>query len=161
MAVAEVRSWVLDQQPPAEFSLRLIHMPAEDLEALSGVGERHQVVEVDPADRTPRQVLGNQHRLDTLDQCLEAAEVNAVEVLGAAQRQSHAMKANRVIAAQLEESVEGNGLGHIIFGMHLEKAEFGSRRRNLGDMGRAQADARAAVRDHGHKHVPRRLLSLF
>jgi hypothetical protein len=52
-------------------------------------------------------VFGNQHRLDALDQRLEAAEMDAIELLGAAQGQSDAMKADRVIGAQLEQPVQG------------------------------------------------------
>src|SRR4029077_9542198 len=77
IAVTEVGGRVLDQQPPAERFLRLLDVPAEEVEARFGVGERQQVVEIGSADRAPRQMLGHQHRLDPLDQLLEAAEMTA------------------------------------------------------------------------------------
>ena len=122
--VAEVGRGVLDQQPPAERLLRLLDVPAEDVEARLGVGERQQVVEIGSADRAPRQVLGDEHRLDPLDQRLEAAEMTAVELLGAAQGQGDAVKAHRVVAPQLEQPVQRRRLGHVVLGMHLEEAEL-------------------------------------
>jgi hypothetical protein len=62
--------------------------------------------------------------IDALDQRLEPAKMNAIEFVGAAQRQSDAMKAHRVIGAQIEELVQRHSLGHVILGMHLEKAKL-------------------------------------
>src|SRR6516165_66606 len=78
--IAEVDGRVLNQQPPAEPLLRLLDVMAKDIEALLGVGQRQQVVEVGPADRAPRQVLGDEHGLDPLYQRLEAVEMTMVEV---------------------------------------------------------------------------------
>ena len=86
MPEAQVRGWILDEKPAAEHFLRLDNVPAEEIEALLGVGQRQQVVEINSADRAPRQVLGDEHRLDTLDQRLEAGEMAPVERLGAAER---------------------------------------------------------------------------
>lgn len=55
MAVTEVSRWVLDQQPPAERLLRLLAVIAKDIEALFGVGQRQQVVEIGSTDRAPPQ----------------------------------------------------------------------------------------------------------
>src|SRR6516164_4288206 len=57
LQVAKVSRWVLDQQPPAERLLRLLDVIAKDIEALLGVGQRQQVVEIGSADRAPRQML--------------------------------------------------------------------------------------------------------
>jgi ABC-type uncharacterized transport system ATPase component len=67
MAKAEVGGRVLDQQRPAERLLRLLDVIAKDIEALFGVGQRQQVVEIGPADRAPRQMLRDEHRLDPFD----------------------------------------------------------------------------------------------
>ncbi len=147
MPIAEIGRRVLDQQPPAERRLRLLDVPAEEVEARLGVRERQQVVEVGSADRAPRQVLGDEHRLDPFDQRLEAAEMTAVERLGAPQGQSDAMKAHRIVAPQLEEPVQRRCLGHVVLGMHLEEGEFGPGGRDLRHMRRAQAYANAAPRD--------------
>src|SRR5271169_1785615 len=54
----------LDQQSSAERPLCLIDVIAKETKALLGVGQRQQVVEISSADRAPRKVLGNEHRLD-------------------------------------------------------------------------------------------------
>src|ERR1700730_15356507 len=102
MAKPQVGRRVLDQQPSPERLLRLADVPAEDVEALLGVGQRQQVVQVSPADRAPSQVLGNQHRLDPLYQYPQAAEMDAVELLGAPQGEGNSMDAQRIIGAQCE-----------------------------------------------------------
>src|SRR4029077_1134108 len=61
--VAEIGGRVLDQQPPAEPLLRLLDVPAEEVEARLGIGKRQQVVEIGAVDCAPRQVLGYEHRL--------------------------------------------------------------------------------------------------
>jgi hypothetical protein len=86
LPVAEVSRWVLDQQPPAKRLLRLLDVIAKDIEARLGVGQRQQVVEIGSADRAPCQVLGDEHRLDPIDQRLEAVEMTAIQLLGASQR---------------------------------------------------------------------------
>jgi hypothetical protein len=91
MPIAEIGRRVLDQQPPAERLLRLLDMPAEEVGVCLGVGERQQLVEVGCADRAPRQVLRDEHRLDPVDQRLEAPEMTMVERLGAPQGQGDAV----------------------------------------------------------------------
>jgi hypothetical protein len=91
--------------------------------------------------------------------------MNAIDLLGTAHGESDAVKAHRVIAAHIEELVQGHGLGHVILGMHLDEPEFGSGRGDLRHMRRAQADTRAAVRGwslRGHDRDPaRRRVSSF
>ena len=60
----------------------------------------------DAADCTPRQVFGDEQRLDPLDQRLEAAEMMAVELFGAVQRQGDAVSAHRVVTPQLEQPIQ-------------------------------------------------------
>src|SRR6516225_8836298 len=146
MAVAQVRGRVFDQQPPPKRLLSLLDMAAEEIEALLGIGKRQQVVQISPGNRAPRQVLGDQHRLDALDQRLEAAEMTAIELRGAAQGQSDAVKADWVVTPEIEKAVQGHLLGHVILGMHLEEAKLGPDRRDLRYMRRAQANTRAAAR---------------
>ena len=122
MAKPQVGGRVLDQQPPPERLLRLANVPAEDIQALLGVGKRQQVVQVIPADRTPGQVLRDQHRLYPLDQIFEAAEMNPIELLGAPQGERNPVNAHRVVAAQFEQSVQRRRFRHVILGMHLEEA---------------------------------------
>src|ERR1700751_1028725 len=146
MAVAQVRGRVFDQQPAPERLLSLLDMAAEEVEAFLGIGERQQVVQESPGNRAPGQVLGNQHRLDALDQRLKAAEMNAIEVLGGAQGQSDAVKADWVVAPQLEKVIQRHRLGHVILGMHFEEGELGPDSRDLRYMRRAQPNTRAAAR---------------
>ena len=71
MAIAQVGGRVLDQQPPPEHLLCLLDMTAEEIEALFGIGQRQQIVQVSTADRAPRQMLRDQRRLNPFDQHLE------------------------------------------------------------------------------------------
>src|SRR5271163_3115904 len=73
--------------------------------------------------------------------------MTAVELLGAPQGKSDAVKAHRVVPPQLEEPVQRRRFGHIVFGMHLEEAESGPSGRDLRYVRRAQADAYTAARD--------------
>ena len=125
--------------------LRLADVAAEYFEALLGVGKRQQVVQVGPADRAPSQVLGDQHRLYPLDQRSQAAEMNAVELLGAPQRERNRMDAHRVVGAQFEQSVQRRRLSHVALGVHLDEAQVGPRGRDFPHMRKAQADPRIAV----------------
>src|SRR6266446_1606085 len=159
MAVAEIGGRVLDQQPPAERLLRLLDVPAEELEARFGIGQRQQVVEIGSGDRAPRQMLGDEHRLDPLDQRLEAAKMPAIELLGASQGQGDAVKAHRVVTPQLKEPIQRGRVGHVVLGMDLEKADWGPGGRDLRHVRRAQAYTHAAVRDWstlGHDRGPAR-----
>ena len=71
------------------------------------------------------------------------------------------MKADRVIATQLEEPVQRRSLSHVVLSMHLEEAEFGPGGGDLCQVRRPQADTRAPVRDRstlGHCRDPARCL---
>src|ERR1700758_348098 len=103
MVIAQVGGWVLDQQAPTERLLRFLDVAPEETEALLGIGEWQQVVQVSSANRAPRQVLRDEHRLDAADQRLEPAEMAAVELLGAAQGQGDPVKAHLVVTPQLEK----------------------------------------------------------
>jgi hypothetical protein len=72
--------------------------------------------------------------------------MTAIELLGAAQGQSDAVKADWVVTPEIEKAVQGHLLGHVILGMHLEEAKLGPDRRDLRYMRRAQANTRAAAR---------------
>src|SRR5712691_3712339 len=159
MAIAQVRGWVLDQQAPTERLLRLLDMAAEEAETLLGIGEWQQVVQVSAANRAPRQMLGDEHRLDAVDQRLEPNEMTAVELLGAAQGQGDPVKAHFIVTPQLEKPVHRHCLRHVILGMHFEEAEFWPRRRDLSRVLRTEADSRTRDRPiFGHNRDSARRL---
>jgi hypothetical protein len=159
MPVTEISRGILDQKPPAEPFLGLLDVTAKDVEALLRIGERQQIVEIGSTDGAPREVLGDQHRLDQVDQLLEAREMTMVEFLVASQGHGDAVKAHRIAASQLEEPVQSLCLGHIVLGMHLEEAYIGPGGRDLRHMRQAQADPHAAASgrsmlDHDRGLVP-------
>jgi hypothetical protein len=131
MPVTEISRGILDQQPPAEPLLSLLDVTAKDVEALFRVGQRQQIVEIGSPDGTPRKVLRDEHRLHPVDQLPEAREMTVVQFLAAPQRQGDAVKAHRVVAPQLEESVQSRCLDHVVLGMHLEEADLGPGGRDL------------------------------
>ena len=54
-----------------------------------------------------------------------------IELLVASQGQSNPMDADGIIAPQLKKAFQFGGLGHVVLGMHLEKAEFGASGRDF------------------------------
>jgi hypothetical protein len=132
---ADVARRVLDQQPAPERRLCLVDVAAEQVEARIGVGHRQEVVEVGPADRAPGEVLRDEHGLNEVDQRPEPREVVAVESVGAAEGQGDPVQADRIVAAQIEQVVEGRrgavpdrGGRHVVLGMDLKEADLGGAR---------------------------------
>jgi hypothetical protein len=91
---------VLDQDAPAEPFLDAGNAFHDVAEGLGREGQRQQVVGVAPAERGPRQVLGDEARLESPGERIEAREVGLVEGIGRAQRQAHAVQAQGIAAAK-------------------------------------------------------------
>src|SRR5262249_25455519 len=92
MAEAQIRCRFLDKNPALQIVLRLIDMPADGRKRLFGQRQGQQVSEVDPTGDAPREVLGDQCRLDPLHYPKNAVKMARVEPLAAAQRQPYTMK---------------------------------------------------------------------
>src|SRR5260221_2014241 len=143
MAKLEIARRVLDEEPTPEECLRLVDVAAEKLKARFRIEKRQEVIEIRSSDRAPCEVLGDEERLNALDEFLQPDEMIAIELLGAAERQRDAMDADGVVAPQLQEAVARRGLGHVVLGVDLEEADGGPGGRDRCRVWRAQADADA------------------
>src|SRR5438309_8038059 len=100
MPEAEIARGVLDQDLTAERDLCLVDVPAQEIEALVGVRQWQEVVEVRAARDAPREVLRHQHGLDASDQRREPSEMARVRTIGTAEREAHAVKRNWMAAPE-------------------------------------------------------------
>src|SRR5262249_46347109 len=71
----------------------------------------------------------------------EPLEVARIEVVGAAQRESHPVQRDRIVGADPLERADGGPAAHVVLRMHLEPAHTRARRQDLAAVWGAQADA--------------------
>src|SRR5207237_2079655 len=88
----------------------------------------------------PGQVLGDERRLQTLDQPRQPLEVRGVQPLRAAERESHPVDRERIVRAQVLEGPDGGPAPHVILGVHLEPADGGQALEDLRHAGRSQTN---------------------
>ena len=106
------------------------------------------MVEIGAARHAPRQVLGDERRLEALHQSCQPLEMRGVEPLGAAERQSHPMDRHRVVGAQPLERAPRRAAAHVVLGVDFQPGDRGAALEDLRHVGGAQTDA-AAGRMHG------------
>src|SRR5260370_41782788 len=71
----------------------------------------------------PGQMLGNQRRLVAFNERTKAFEMGSIERLWTANRHTHSVQRNRMVATDTFERMMRRTAGaHVIFGMNLEKA---------------------------------------
>ena len=162
VAEAEVAGRVLDQDRPAESLLNLLDPAARRLEPRFVVRQRQQMVEVCAAADAPREMLGDERRLDPFDQAFHAHEMPAVQRVGASEREPDSVERHRVVVPQALEPGHGRPAAQVVLGVDLEERDGRPGRHDLGDVGRPQPDSdrsgcvrRAFVaRDHGTRRSP-------
>ncbi len=107
-------------------------------------------------------MFGDQAGFDPVDDMSQTPKMGGVEPVGTAQRQTHAVQRDRVVAANRVEIAWHRAAAHVVFGMHLEPRDIGTR---LGDrlmVPKAQPDAgfrrdsawRLLRYDHRNTHTP-------
>ena len=94
----EITRRVLDQDVVAKRLLNLVDMRRDHGQALIRVGQREQMVEVCASGRAPREVLGDEARLDPVDQGLEPLQVPPVDLACAAEREADTVEGNGIVA---------------------------------------------------------------
>src|SRR6266851_3465641 len=120
MPEAEIARRILDQDLPTKRELDLVDMPADYLETLFRVRQREKMVEVHAARDAPREVLRHEHGLDALDQRREPVQMAPVRAIGAAERETHAVKRNGIAGPELVKGPERRPPSEIVLGMDLE-----------------------------------------
>jgi hypothetical protein len=83
VAEAQVARGILDQDRSPERGLRLVDVANHQGQALRGVRDRQQVVQVDAAGHAPGQMLGNQARREVVHQNAQALQMTRGRALGA------------------------------------------------------------------------------
>src|SRR5712692_7271081 len=140
MPELQVGGRVLDQNAPLQAGLELLDVPADDRERFFGHRQGKQVGEIGPADDAPRQMLGNESRLEPLDRAPQALQVRRIEPLRAAERQADAVQRKRIVPADRLEVAQRRSAAHVVLGVNLEPRHRGTR---VGDrlvMRKAQPD---------------------
>src|SRR5712692_4755128 len=141
MPEAKIARRILDQDLTAERDLCLVDVPAKELEALVGVRQRQEVVEVHAARDAPREVLRHQHGLDASDQRRDPVQMARVKTIGAAEREAHAVKRDWIAGPELVEASERRPPSEIVLGMDLEPRGGRASVDDFVDMWRTQSDA--------------------
>ena len=93
-------------------------------------------------------MLGDERRLEALDQPCQPLEMRGVEPLGAAEREPDAVDRQRIVGAQPLQAPHGRSAAHVVLGVDFQPGDARAGRHDFGDMGGAQADT-AAGRMHG------------
>jgi len=99
-------------------------------------------------------MLRDQDRIDAIDEGTKPSEMAPIQVVGAAQRETDAVQAYGIVAAELLQRRHRRRAAEIVLRMHLEQAEGGSGAHDFPDMRPAQADA-----GRGRAILPLRSLS--
>ena len=123
MTPAQIGGRILDQNPPAQIGLRLIHMPAHDFERFLGHWQRQEVSEIAAVDDAPREVLRYERRLDAQGGLPDAFELRRVETFRAAERQPDAVQRDRVVGADSFEAGERLAAAHVVLGMDFQPSD--------------------------------------
>ena len=105
------------------------------------------MVEVCAAAAAPREMLGDERRLDPFDQAFHAHEMPAVQRVGAPQREPDSVERHRVVVPQALEPGHGRPAAQVVLGVDLEECDSRPGRHDLGDVGRPQPDADVSRRD--------------
>ena len=90
-------------------------------DGLFGVGQRQQVVQVGAVHAGPAQVIGDPGRLDAFGKLFQFAQIPAVQRVGAADGQRHAVHDHGVAFADAIQVVQRLAAGdHVVFAQDLE-----------------------------------------
>src|SRR5712664_2549973 len=106
MAVAQVGRRVFDEDLASEKILRDLDVAAHDGQRFLGERQGEQVGEMRTVDGVPREMLGDEARLDSLHEGSDAAQMALVEPFGAAEGEADAMQRERIIATDGVEICE-------------------------------------------------------
>src|SRR2546427_9230576 len=145
-AVAQHARRVFQRDGSAERFLHLSDVRSQHSEALLGVRQREQIVEIDAVRATPGDVLRDEGGLDLVRQLADPAQVRAVDWSGASERQPDAVQGNSVVAAQPFERAARRAAAEVILGMHLEDPYAPWAAKQFVQVRSAQADTNARVR---------------
>ena len=143
---------VFDQDAALQPVLHLLHLRHQDLERGAGEGQRQQIVGMQhQATGLPRRtregrMVADPDRVDALGQPRQPVQVPRVQPGRRAQRQPHAMQADRVVPAHLVQQRQRRAaVGKEVLGVHLHKAQSRQVMQQGLVVRLAQADAHAGV----------------
>ena len=105
--IAQITRHVLEEDAPAEKLLHRPDTPGDVPHRLLGVGQGHEVVEVDRAHPGPAQVIRYPDGFDAYGERLERLEVSPIERIGPADGQRHPVHGHGVVCADAVEVIEG------------------------------------------------------
>ena len=141
MPERQIAGWVLDRDLPPQSLLQPLHIAHDDGQGFLGVRQRQQIVVVAPVQAAPGEVIGHEHRFDTLHQRRNAIQVRIVDAVDGSERKPHRMHGERIVAAQLLHGPQRRGRRQIVLGMDLQKADRRQVARNLREMRCPKPDA--------------------
>ena len=125
---SDISRGVFEEDRPAECALYDVDVFADPRERFVRVRQGQQIVEKCAIVRRPGEVLGDESRLIAFRDARQSGEMGAVERPGRADRQADAVQRKRIAAAdRLEPTVRRTARAHVVLGVNLEKAEFGTR----------------------------------
>ncbi len=146
IGAAQVTRDVFQHQRPLDHVLHLAHPCRYMLQALLGVGQRQQVMQLVGIAPAPTQVIGDPRRPHPRGKVLELAQVVAVEFMRAANRQRHAVHHQRVLLADGIEKVESLATRYqVVFRDDLEPVDGRLLLKNGLVIGTAQAQAKTQI----------------
>ena len=148
---------VLDGDAAAEIVLHAGDAGCDVGQRFLGIGDRHEVVQVDAMHARPAEVVGDPFRLDMIGEGFQAFEIGPVERRGGGDGHRHAMHHQRVAFLHAVEHVAGAAAGlHVVLGDDLEPVDGRGRvgLENFGVMLGPEAKAEAKERGAVDHHAP-------
>ena len=148
----DVGRGVFEQDRPPQRGLHLVDMVHDASEGFEGVGQGQEIVEEGALVGRPRQVLGNERRLEALRDRRQPLEMRLVQRPRRADRQADAVQRQRVTLADgVEAAMRRAARAHVVFRVDLEKpklrARFHDRLEVLGLESDADAPAASDIDD--------------
>src|SRR5262245_31844276 len=99
------------------------------------MGDRQQIIEVDAIADAPREMLGNELRLEAVAHRLEAEKMSRIDAAGRPERQADTVHRQLEMFSDLVERLRCRAAVHIVLGVYLEPAGRRTPLQDLRNMG--------------------------
>ena len=139
-AETDIARRVLDQVTAAQAVLDLGKVITDRVQCLRVVGQRQQVVQILAVVGGPRQVAGDEDRINAVDQRPHALQMEMVDAAGAPDREADRVHRDRVVTRQVEQKLGGMRIGEKVLGMDFKPGRGRPGGHDLGKMRKPQAD---------------------
>ena len=128
---------------------------ADDIERFGGIGQRQEIVGIEPGCARPAQVIGHEQRFDLVHQAAQTQQVIRIQPMGGSNGQRNAVQRDRIARTHLvQDAPWPSARNHEILGNHLDKVHRHGGFEKVGVMRFAQAEAETGKAGVRHDRSP-------